>query len=302
MRTSHIALAVSVAAIWGFNFVAIKVGLTDFPPILFCALRFALAALPLLFMAVYERGAHRGPPVPWRYILGIGMVLGVVKFSLLFVSMDVGMPAGLSSLVLQSQAFFTALFAAVALGDRPGPKQLVGMAVAFSGIGLIATDMPAGNSLLGLALAIAAAAAWGVSNILMKQAKAPDLFRMMLWVSVVPPLPLLALSLTLEGPERVAHALTSLTPIGVASLAYIAFGATLFGFAAWGFLLRHYPASLVAPFSLLVPIFGMSSSALLLGEDFTPVKLAGAVLVFTGLAVGVLKLKGPLPARSGEGV
>ena len=171
------------------------------------------------------------------------------------------------------------------------------MAVAFSGIGLIATEMPMGNSLLGLALVIAAAAAWGVSNILMKQAKAPDLFRMMLWVSVVPPLPLLALSLTLEGPERVAHALTSLTPVGVASVAYIAFGATLFGFAAWGFLLRHYPASLVAPFSLLVPIFGMSSSALLLGEDFTPVKLAGAVLVFTGLAVAVLKVPRPATAR-----
>lgn len=292
MRSSHIALAVSVAAIWGFNFVAIKVGLKDFPPILFCALRFALAALPLLFM-----GMRNGPPVPWRFILGIGMVLGVVKFSLLFVGMDVGMPAGLSSLVLQSQAFFTALFAAVALGDRPGPKQLAGMAVAFSGIGLIATEMPMGNSLLGLALVIAAAAAWGVSNILMKQAKAPDLFRMMLWVSVVPPLPLLALSLTLEGPERVAHALTSLTPVGVASVAYIAFGATLFGFAAWGFLLRHYPASLVAPFSLLVPIFGMSSSALLLGEDFTPVKLAGAVLVFTGLAVAVLKVPRPATAR-----
>jgi len=292
MRTTHIALAVAVAAIWGFNFVAIKVGLKDFPPILFCALRFALAALPLLFL-----GFRQGPPVPWRYILGIGMVLGVVKFSLLFVGMDVGMPAGLSSLVLQSQAFFTALFAAVALGDRPGPKQLVGMAVAFSGIGLIATEMPAGNSLLGLGLCIAAAAAWGVSNILMKQAKAPDLFRMMLWVSVVPPIPLLLLSLSLEGPERVALALTTLTPLGVASVAYIAFGATLFGFAAWGFLLRHYPASLVAPFSLLVPIFGMSSSALVLGEDFTPLKLAGALLVFAGLAVAVLKLPQPATAR-----
>lgn len=293
MRTAHIALAVAVAAVWGFNFVAIKVGLADFPPILFCALRFALAALPLLVL-----GLRGGPPVPWRFILGIGLVLGVVKFSLLFVGMDVGMPAGLSSLVLQSQAFFTALFAAVVLGERPGPKQMLGMAVAFSGIGLIATEMPAGDSLLGLGLVIAAAAAWGVSNLLMKQAKAPDLFRMMLWVSAVPPIPLFLLSLGLEGPDRVWHALTHLTPLGIGAAVYIAFGATLFGFAAWGFLLRHHPASLVAPFSLLVPIFGMSSSALLLGESFTPLKLAGALLVLAGLAVAVLKLPSARPATT----
>ncbi len=293
MRTAHIALAVAVAAVWGFNFVAIKVGLADFPPILFCALRFALAALPLLVL-----GLRGGPPVPWRFILGIGLVLGVVKFSLLFVGMDVGMPAGLSSLVLQSQAFFTALFAAVVLGERPGPKQMLGMAVAFSGIGLIAAEMPAGDSLLGLGLVIAAAAAWGVSNLLMKQAKAPDLFRMMLWVSAVPPIPLFLLSLGLEGPDRVWHALTHLTPLGIGAAVYIAFGATLFGFAAWGFLLRHHPASLVAPFSLLVPIFGMSSSALLLGESFTPLKLAGALLVLAGLAVAVLKLPSARPATT----
>ncbi|NUB15513.1 EamA family transporter [Azospirillum brasilense] len=291
MRTAHIALALAVAAIWGFNFVAIKVGLEDFPPILFCALRFALAALPLVVL-----GVRGGPPVPWRFILSIGMVLGVVKFSLLFVGMDIGMPAGLSSLVLQSQAFFTALFAAAVLGERPGPKQVLGMAVAFAGIGLIALEMPAGESLLGLGLVIAAAATWGVANLLIKEARAPALFRIMLGGSVVPPVPVLLLSLGMEGPDRAWQALTHLTPLGVGAVAYIAFGATLFGFAAWGFLLRYYPASLVAPFSLLGPVFGMSSSALFLGESFTPLKMAGALLVLAGLAVAVLKLPSARPA------
>ena len=133
MRTPHILLAVAVAAVWGLNFVAIKVGLRDFPPILFSSLRFALAALPLLIL-----GLRGGPPVPWRFIVGIGVTLGVVKFPLLFLGMDVGMPAGLASLVLQSQAFFTAIFAAFVLGDRPGPKQVLGMIVAFAGVGVIA--------------------------------------------------------------------------------------------------------------------------------------------------------------------
>jgi len=291
MRLAHIVLAVLVAAVWGFNFVAIKVGLRDFPPILFSSLRFLLAATPLLVL-----GVRGGPPVAWRHILGIGIVLGVVKFSMLFVGMDVGMPAGLSSLVLQSQAFFTVLFAAVLLGDRPGWRPLLGMATAFAGIGVIAMDMPAGGSLIGLGLVIAAAAAWGVSNILMKQARAPDLFRLMLWVSLVPPLPLFLLSLAVEGPQRIVGALAGLTWLGFGALAYIAAGATLFGFAAWGFLLRHHPASLVAPFSLLVPIFGMSSSALLLGEEVSSAKVAGAVLVFAGLAVTVLKLPARKPA------
>jgi len=287
MRTSHILLAVAVAAVWGLNFVAIKLGLRDFPPVFFCALRFALASLPLLVL-----GWREGPPLPWRWIVAIGVPLGVVQFPLLFFGIDVGMPAGLASLVLQSQAFFTAIFAVAALGDRPGPKQIAGMLLAFAGIGVIATEMPTGSSLLGLGLTLAAAASWAVANIVMKKAKAPDLFRMMVWVSLVPPLPLLALSLVAEGPERIAHAFTGLSWIGVGSLVYIAGAATLFGFAAWGFLMRHYPASLVAPFSLLVPIFGMSSSALLLGETFTTLKLMGGLLVFAGLALSVLKLPG----------
>lgn len=291
MRTPHILLAVAVAAIWGLNFVAIKVGLRDFPPILFSSLRFALAALPLLIL-----GLRGGPPVPWRFIVGIGVTLGVVKFPLLFFGMDVGMPAGLASLVLQSQAFFTAIFAAFVLGDRPGPKQVLGMIVAFAGVGVIATEMPTGDSLLGLALCVAAAAVWGVSNIIMKRAKAPDLFGMMVWVSLIPPIPLLILSFLVEGPDRIVHAFATLSWLGVGALVYIAAGATLFGFAAWGFLMRHYPASLVAPFSLLVPIFGMSSSALLLGETFSTLKLLGGLLVFCGLALSVLKL--PTLARA----
>lgn len=291
MPLSHVMLAVVVAAIWGLNFVAIAIGLRDFPPILFCALRFALAATPLLFI-LWQTG-HRQPPIPWRYLVGIGFVLGVVKFSLLFIAINIGMPAGLASLVLQSQAFFTALLAIPLLGDRPGLKQMIGMTVAFAGIALIATGLPTSASLWGLGLSIAAAAAWGVSNILMKQvqtasATPPNLFTMMVWISLIPPLPLLALSAMVEGTDSWATAYAGLGWVGIGSLVYIAGAATLIGFAAWGFLLRHHPASLVAPFSLLVPIFGMSSSALFLGETLTALKVAGAALVFAGLAITVL--------------
>ncbi|HET8727147.1 MAG TPA: EamA family transporter [Alphaproteobacteria bacterium] len=281
MSPSHIALAVLVAAVWGFNFVVIAVGLDNFPPLLFSALRFLAASLPFLIFV-------RSPKVPWRWVLAIGLVLGVAKFSFLFVGIDIGMPAGLASLVLQTQAFFTVLFAVVLFGDRPRPVQLAGMAVAFSGIGLIASSLPFGGTAMGLLLTLAAAAAWGLANICMKQARPPDLLALMVWVSAVPPLPLLALSWWLEGPEAIAAAVAGVTWTGVAAVAYIGLVSTVLGFAVWGYLLRTYTAALVAPFSLLVPIFGMTSAALFLGEALTPVKYAAAALVFAGLALTLL--------------
>lgn len=287
MRTLHVGLAVFVAAIWGFNFVVIEVGLDSFPPFLFSALRFALAAFPLVFFI--------GPPrVAWRWVLAIGIVLGVVKFSFLFIGMDMGMPAGLSSVVLQSQAFFTVLFAAVVLGERPQPVQVLGILVAFAGIGLIALTQESASSLAALALVVAAAAMWGVSNILMKVSSAPDMFRLLVWASVIPPLPLLALSYAFEGQERIVAAVEGLTWTGAGTVAYMAFVSTLLAFGLWGFLLRTYSAGFVAPFSLLVPTFGMGFAAVLLGEDFGPLRLAGAALVFAGLAATVF---GPALAR-----
>lgn len=300
MRPLHILLAVLVAAIWGFNFVVIKVGLRDFPPILFSGLRFLVAALPLLVLigwkGGWKGGWKAGPTVAWRYVIGIGVVLGVVKFSLLFIGMDIGMPAGLSSLVLQAQAFFTVFYAALLLDERPTRRQALGMLVAFSGIGLIATEMPAGHSLLGLALVMAAAAAWGVSNIFMKLARPTDMVRLILWVSVVPPLPLFALSLAMEGPDRIVAALSGMTWLGVGAVLYISILSTLVAFAIWGFLLKTYTATLVAPFSLLVPVFGLSSAALLLGESLSAVKFAGAALVMAGLLLTIVKRVRPQTA------
>ncbi len=287
MPLAHICLAILVAAIWGFNFVVIKIGLQDFPPLLFCALRFALAALPLL--------SFRFPrPVAWRWIIGIGTMLGVVKFGLLFIGMKIGMPAGLSSLVLQSQVFFTILLSVLLLGDRPRPLHYAGMAVAVVGLVLIASELPnspagGGDIVTGFMLCITAAAAWGVANILTKKSQAKDMLSLTLWISLVPPLPLLALSILFEGGVgAVQTAVWSMSWQGFGALLYIAGPSTLLAFALWGFLLRSHAPSRVTPFALLVPIFGLLSGSLVLGETLTPLKFAAVALVFTGLAVTVL--------------
>ena len=282
MRARDVLVAVLIAAAWGFTFVVIKVGLRDFPPLLFSALRFAVAALPLLWLW------RRGPPAPWRYIFGIGLALGVGMFSLLFIGIDVGLPAGLASLIAQTQAFFTALLAALLLGDRPTRRQLAGMALAAAGILVIARDIGGDGSLLGLVLVLGAALAWAVANILTKQARAGEPLRLMVWMSAVAVLPLLGLSWLFEGGDRVVAALLGMSWLGAGAVVFQSLIATLAAFGAWSFLLGRYPASLVAPFSLLVPVFGMSSTALLLGETISPAKLAGAALVMIGLAVTVI--------------
>ncbi|MEV7613355.1 EamA family transporter [Streptomyces sp. NPDC089799] len=285
MRPVHIALAVLVAAVWGFNFVVIEIGLDHFPPLLLSALRFLVAALP----AVFFTGR---PKVAWKWVLGVGLALGVAKFGLLFTGMDAGMPAGLSSLVLQVQAVFTAVFAAVVLRERPGRVRLLGMAVALAGIVVAGVDEGASGPVLGFALVVAAAVCWGVSNVLTRKASPPDALNFMLWVCTVPVLPLLALSLLLEGPERDLAALRALDWSGVGVIAYVAWVSTVFGFGAWGYLLRRYPASSVAPFSLLVPVFGMSSAALVLEEGVSGLRWLAAVLLVGGVALTSLTPSG----------
>jgi O-acetylserine/cysteine efflux transporter len=301
MRPVHVALAVLVAAVWGLNFVVIEVGLEDFPPLLLSSLRYLLASLPLLVI-----GGRVG--VPWKWVLAVGGAIGVVKFSLLFVGMDVGMPAGLASLVLQVQAFFTVGFAMVLLGERPHAVVGAGLALATAGLALVASGLDGVATPAGFALVIGAAAAWGIGNVAIKRAAPLDPLRFMTWICVVPPLPLLALSLAFEGPSRVGDALAGIDLGGIAAVAYIAFAATTLGWGLWAFLLRHYSAGTVAPFSLLVPIFGLGFAALLLGEPLTARTVIAAVLVVSGVLLTqraprispqIARIRAPAPLRDG---
>lgn len=282
MTIGHIGLAVLVAAIWGVNFVVIRLGLDAFPPLLLNGLRFLLAGLP--FLCVFPK-----PPVAWRWIIGIGVSLGVIKFSLLFSGMDAGLSAGLASLVLQTQAFFTALLAAFFLSERPTWNRIIGMVVSFGGIAIIANAMDSSASITGLALVLAGAFFWGVANIFFKKAQAEkiDMVALIVWVSLIPPLPLFALSLMMEGWDSWVYAFTHITATGIGAIVYLSLISTIVGFAIWGKLLHTYKAALVAPFTLLVPIFGMSASALVLGEQFDAVKLWGSAIVIVGLAINV---------------
>ncbi|MDX2973408.1 EamA family transporter [Kribbella solani] len=282
MKPRDLLLALAAVTVWGINFVVIEVGLEGVPPLLLSALRFFFAAVPAIFLL-------GKPRVPWRYVVGVGLSLGVAKFGLLFIAMDHGVPAGLASLVLQCQVIFTVLFAIVVLRERPRPVQLLGIVIACVGIVLIVLDRKLSAPLGALLLVIVAGACWGVSNTITRYAKPSDTLRFMVWVSAVAVVPLLVLSLITEGPRADLDALRGIDLSGVGAIAFLAFAATLFGFGIWGYLLRQYDASTVAPFSLLVPVVGMSAAWVLRGEAVGPQQAIASVLVIGGMACTIIR-------------
>ncbi|MCW3149022.1 EamA family transporter [Stutzerimonas stutzeri] len=280
MSPKDLLLALVVIVVWGLNFVVIMVGLHEVPPMLLGALRFLLAALPAVFFI-------KRPQVPLRWLLAYGLTISLGQFAFLFSAMKVGMPAGLASLVLQSQAFFTLFFAALFLGERLRASNLFGLFIAAGGLLLIGAQSGQGMTLAGFVLTICAASMWALGNIVTRKVGKVNLVGLVVWGSLVPPLPFLALSWWLEGPVAIEVALQELGLDALLVLVYLAFGATILGYSLWSRLLSRYPASQVAPFSLLVPVVGLSSSALLLDERLGPLQMAGAVLVMLGLLVNI---------------
>ena len=280
MTPRDFGLTLLVVTVWGVNFVAIKWGVDEVPPLLLTALRFACAAVPAVFFI-------KRPKIGFGILVAYGFAIGVVQFGLLFAAIKLGMPAGLSSLVMQLQAFFTIGLAVAFLGERPGPFQLVGALVAFAGIATIGLERLEGAALVPLLMTIAAALFWGIGNIITKRAGNIDMLSFVVWSSLVPPIPLFLASLVFEGPGALPQALGDVTWLGGSSLFFIAYASTLFGYGAWSVLLQRYPANLVAPFTLLVPISGIGGAALFLGETISGIEIAGSALVFAGLVLNV---------------
>lgn len=283
MRPRDLALALLVVVVWGVNFAVIKTGVAEVPPLLLGALRFLLAACPAVFFL-------RAPKVPWPLYLAYGMTISLGQFAFLFSAIHVGMPSGLASLVLQSQAFFTMLFAALWLKEGWRRSQLVGLLLAACGLALIGSAHGLSMPLLGFLLTVAAASLWAAGNIVTRAVAACgpiNQLAFVVWASLVPPLPFLALSLLIEGQPAMAAALSDFSLRSFAAVAYLAWAATLLGYGLWTRLLSRYPANQVAPFSLLVPVVGLTTGWLVFDEVLRPVHLAGGALLMLGLAVNL---------------
>ncbi|MQB09763.1 O-acetylserine/cysteine exporter [Agrobacterium sp. ICMP 6402] len=280
MALPHILLALITVFLWGFNFVAIKIGVTDMPPLFLTGLRYLCAAVPLVFFLPK-------PNVPWRHMIVYGMAMGFFQFGLLYPAIKLGLPAGLASLVMQSQAFFTLALAVVFLGERPLPSQVMGAVIAFGGLAVIGAERMTMAAFVPLLMGVGSAIAWAVGNIVNRRIGQVNAVSFVAWTSLVPVLPLVALSLVVEGPGAIAEGLANATATTALVVVYMAYGATIVGAGIWSYLLLRYPAGTVAPFSLLVPVVGFISAYLAFAEHITLFEVLGAGLVILGLVLNV---------------
>lgn len=285
MSRRDTALACLVAVLWGVNFVAIHASLEQFPPFFLASLRFALLAVPALLFV-------KRPDVPVRWLLLYGVGFGILQFVFLYAGMAAGMPAGLASLVLQASAPFTVLLAALFLHERPGGVRLLGIAVAVTGFTVIAVTRGLQAQLVPVLLVLAGAFGWAIGNIGAREARPATPFAFMMWMTVIPPVPLLLLSLVVEGPAEIADSVTSsftaaALPAWV-GLAYTVLISTVIGTSLWSLLMSRNPSSSVAPFSMLVPVAGFLSAGILLHERPEVGDLVGGVLVIAGVLAPTL--------------
>lgn len=279
------AKALVVVLVWGLNFVVMKWGLATLSPLLLCALRFMAASLPFLFFV--------RPPksLSWGLLAAYGLLQGVGQFGLLFTGMQLGMPAGMASVVLQTQAFITMLMAAALLGEKPHRWQWLGLGIAIGGlvfIGAAHGDGASGMTLAGFVLTVGAAAMWAGSNLLTRLAARQGPYEpvsFIVWTSLIPIVPLLLLSWWVDGADAMAQQLRGLGWRELGVVAYLALLSTLLGYGLWTRLLQRYAASTVAPLSLLVPVVGLLSAMLLLGERPTAWQWMGTLGVLAGMVI-----------------
>jgi O-acetylserine/cysteine efflux transporter len=277
----HALLALAVVAVWGTNFAVIKSALSHLPPFTFATLRFLFAFLPAAFFL-------KRPQVPWRNLAAYGILIGVGQFGVLYFAMNGRISPGLASLVVQSQVFFTIGLAIWLKGERLSLRQGIALVLAAAGLAVILSNVDAVTTSVGLSLVLVAALSWALGNMVQRATPEAPSLAFVVWASLFSVPPLLVLALVFEGAPAMVSAVATMTPVVWAELLYQSFGNTLFGYAAWGWLLARHPAAVVSPWALLVPVFGLTASALALGEPLPPWKLAAAALVIGGLALNTL--------------
>ncbi|WP_216219777.1 EamA family transporter [Polynucleobacter sp. AP-Latsch-80-C2] len=281
MPLSHLLLALAIVAVWGTNFVVIKISLEAFPPFLFAALRYFFALLPIVFFVPR-------PKVSWRNLCAYGLATGVGQFGVMYFAIDGRISPGLASLVIQTQVFFTIGFAMFFAKEGLKRYQVVAVGVAMTGLGIIALHTDASTTFMGLALVVFAGLSWGAANTVSRSAGSINMFSYVVWASAFSIPPLFLISLFFEGGWEHMSSTMASAPLGAwLGVLWQSWGNTLFGYAAWGWLLSKHPAALVAPTPLLVPIFGMGASAYFLSEPLPTWKILAAGLVIAGLVVNL---------------
>ena len=280
MRPADVCIAVLVAVIWGLAFVASRLALDEFSPALMTALRFAIAAVPCLFV--------RKPDVSWPLLIAISLTLFLGQFLAQAYGIAHGVPVGLSSVIVQSQALFTIAFAVIVYGERPTPMQTAGIAISVVGLLMICGTVGYDFSIGAFAILLISPVSFAIGNLLLRRAQGAPMFDLFAWLCLTSAIPLFGLTLVTDGLEPTWHAVVHMSLTGLICMLSLGALSTSIAYWLWGRLLRDYPAAQVVPFALLVPFVGAGASSIVFGEKFGPLRLAGMVTVVGGIAVMLL--------------
>jgi len=280
MKSTDILLAILVAIIWGVAFVATEFALQSFTPAQLTSFRFVLAALPVFFF--------RKPNISWLLLITLGLFLFTGQFMFLFFAYKAGMPPGLASVATHTQALFTIIIAAVVLREVPLPRQISAVAIAFIGLGFVFASVDGSLTYLGLCLTLAGAVSWSIGNTILKRLGNVDMLALMIWLSLVPPLPAMVFSYAIGDDFDLMHRFHEASVISLLSLGYLGIISTTVAYAIWGRLLNTYPAVMVTPFALFAPCAGVLMSYIVFGEDFGTLRGAGMILIMVGVAGTIL--------------
>jgi|SRR4051794_31020005 O-acetylserine/cysteine efflux transporter len=277
MKPADVAVAVLVAVIWGLAFVASRLALDEFSPELMTALRFAIAALPCLFV--------RKPDVSWPLLIAISLTLFLGQFLAQAFAIAHGVPVGLSSVIVQSQALFTIALAAILFREIPTAMQGVGIAVATAGLLMICGTVGYDFSFGAFAIIMICPISFAIGNLLLRRASGAPMFDLFAWLCLTAAIPLSALTLVTNGPVPIWYALTHMSLTGLVCMLWLGSISTSIAYWLWGRLLRDHPAAQVVPFALLVPFVGSAASSIVFGETFGTLRLAGMITVIGGIAI-----------------
>ena len=281
MTPRHTLLALLVVVIWGLNFLVIDFGLEGVPPLVFLALRFVLVAIPAIFFI-------KPPGIGWKNVVLIGSFLSLGQFTLLYLSLSLGMPPGLASLLLQTQVVLSVIVSAILLRERPTRQQLIGILVGMAGLAVVVIGHSYAAPWLPVVILLLAALSWAIGNVLSRRARVASGLSLVVWSGLIVPIPSLALALVVDSPPVVWDALSNLSWVAIASTLYTAVLASLVGYGIWNTLLSKYPTSAVVPFSLLIPVVGIIAAWLVVDERPGATELIGGAIMLAGLAIAVI--------------
>lgn len=292
MQKKHLLLAILVTAVWGFNFPITKLGLARVDPLLLTAIRFTLAALPLVFIV-------RRPQVAFGWLAAYGLIFGVAMWALINLGIAWGVPPGSAALLIQFSAFFTLGWGVLLFKEGLSLPQVVGLVLAVLGLVGILSSRSDGATMLGFSLVMVSAVAWSIGNIVVKVSRVREIFAFVVWASLFPPIPLFLLTWLFHGSAPYLTLLDHVDGVAVFSLLFQVYGATHFCYWGWNLLLREYPVSRVAPLSLLIPVFGIAGSILTFGQQPSASEWTSIALILSALAVGLVKGPAVLASRTG---